>query len=109
MSTYSYRCDRHGAVDVQLPIGTATPTRRCPSCDAHMPRVFTAPMLGLAPRAILAAIDRTRASAESPTVVTRPPDAGRRARQTPALPNPARSTAARSTAANPAWRRLPKP
>lgn len=95
MSTYQYRCARHGHTDVPLPFGSATPTRACPTCGAEMARVYTAPMLGLAARGVVAAIDATRASAESPAVVTGLPGAGRR--RTPTAP------------ANPALRRLPRP
>jgi predicted nucleic acid-binding Zn ribbon protein len=94
MTTYRYRCPTDGLTDVTLPIGTAPPTRACPSCGAEMSRVFTAPMLGLAPRGIVAAIDRTAASADSPAVVSRIPGSGRRA---PVAPP------------NPKLRRLPRP
>ena len=94
MSTYQYRCAGHGTVDVRLPIGTATSTRPCGTCGAEMARVYSPPMLGLAPRGIMAAIDRTRATAETPAVVSRLPAGGRR---TPAAPP------------HPALRRLPTP
>lgn len=87
MTTYRYRCPTDGPADVGLPIGTAPPTLTCPSCGAEMPRVFTAPMLGLAPRGIVAAIDRTTAGAESPAVVSRIPGSGRRAPVAPPNPN----------------------
>jgi putative FmdB family regulatory protein len=94
MTTYRYRCPTHGPTDVTLPFGTAPPTRACPSCGAEMSRVFTAPMLGLASRAVVAAIDRSAASAEAPAVVSRIPGAGAGA---PAPPS------------NPKLRRLPRP
>jgi hypothetical protein len=56
--------------------------------------VFTAPMLGLSPRGVVAAIDRVGASAESPAVVSRIPGSGPR---TPVAPP------------NPKLRRLPRP
>ncbi len=86
MTTYQYRCPEHGPTDVQLPFGAATPTRDCPSCGAAMARVFSAPMLGLGSRAAIAALDRTRASADAPAVVSSPPPAARRTRTAP--PNP---------------------
>jgi len=94
VTTYRYRCPIDGPTDVTLPFGTAPASRACASCGAEMPRVFTAPMLGLAPRGVVAAIDRTTASAESPPVVTALPGSGRRA---PVAPP------------NPKLRRLPRP
>jgi predicted nucleic acid-binding Zn ribbon protein len=100
VSTYQYRCAGHGTTDVRLPIGTATATRPCETCGAEMARVYSAPMLGLAPRGIMAAIDRTRATADTPAVVSSLPTGGRRA---PAAPRPAPALL------NPALRRLPRP
>jgi putative FmdB family regulatory protein len=94
MTTYRYRCPADGPTDVTLPFGTAPPTRACPSCGEEMSRVFTAPMLGLASRAVVAAIDRSGASAEAPAVVSRIPGSGPR---TPVAPP------------NPKLRRLPRP
>ena len=94
MSTYQYRCPNHGLIDVVLPFGTPTSNQVCPSCDSAMTRVFTAPMLGFGPAGVIAAIDRTLASAETPAVVARPAITGTRSAATPA---------------NPAWRRLPRP
>jgi predicted nucleic acid-binding Zn ribbon protein len=94
MTTYRYRCPTDGPTDVTLPFGTAPPARTCSSCGAEMPRVFTAPMLGLAPRGVVTAIDRAGASAESPAVVSRIP--GSRP-HTPVAPP------------NPKLRRLPRP
>jgi hypothetical protein len=61
-----------------------------------MARVYSAPMLGLAPRRLVAEIDRTRATADMPAVVSAPPR----------LPAHRRTPLA---AANPALRRLPRP
>jgi predicted nucleic acid-binding Zn ribbon protein len=94
VTTYQYRCAEHGPADVELPFGSAGPTLPCATCGAAMTRRFSPPMLGLAPRGIVSAMDRTRASAESPAVVTALPDGGRRAPSAPA---------------NPAWKRLPRP
>lgn len=94
MATYQYRCDAHGPFDVRRPIGTAPSAVTCPRCDGASARMFTAPMLGLAPRAAVALIDRTRSTADTPQVVSSPP------------PRPAH----RATRwPDPALRRLPRP
>jgi putative FmdB family regulatory protein len=96
MATYQYRCSQDGDFDVRRPIGTATPKTQCPICRRDAARVFRAPMLSLAPRALVSAIDRTEKTRDEPDVVT-------------AIPT--RATRPRTPAAtqNPAWRRLPKP
>jgi putative FmdB family regulatory protein len=95
MATYRYRCIQDGDFDVSRPIGTAAPTVQCPICNDEAVRVFRAPMLSLAPRALVAAIDRTEKSRDEPEVVSSvPPHAGRMQRP---------------VAQNPAWQRLPRP
>lgn len=79
MATYTYRCAVDGPVDVRLPIGTAPAALDCPACGAPAPRRFVAPMLGLAHRGALAALDRAEASRSAPAVVSAPPAAPRRA------------------------------
>ncbi|WP_316689726.1 zinc ribbon domain-containing protein [Pseudonocardia sp. H11422] len=81
---------------MRAPIGTAAPTWPCPRCTTDMRRVFTAPMLGRAPRALVTAIDRAEATAGAPDVVASPP--ARPAHHRPAAAPP-----------NPALRRLPRP
>jgi hypothetical protein len=78
MATYTYRCVVDGAVDVRLPIGTAPAAIDCPSCGAAAPRRFTTPMLGLAHRGAMAALDRAEASRSEPAVVSALPSAPRR-------------------------------
>lgn len=95
MATYQYRCSTHGLFDVGLPMGTATPRRACPHCDAAAPRVYAAPLLSLAPRELVAAIDRTERTRDEPDVVAAP--AGPSRRRVPTAPP------------NPALRRLPRP
>lgn len=96
MATFEYRCPQDGDFEVSRPIGTAAPLVRCAACGADAVRVFTAPMLTLAPRAIVAAIDLSERTRDEPAVVSSlPPGRGHR------LPSTAR--------ANPALRRLPKP
>jgi putative FmdB family regulatory protein len=96
MPRYAYRCDEDGPVDVVRPLGAAPRVISCPTCGGDARRVFTAPMLGLADRGRMAAIDRAEASRTEPTVVSgAPPPAPRRARpaarpdpRTAALPRP---------------------
>ncbi|MHA6792039.1 zinc ribbon domain-containing protein [Pseudonocardia bannensis] len=92
MAIYQYRCVEHGITEVRAPIGTAAPAWPCPRCTTDLRRVFTAPLLGLAPRALVSAIDRAEATASAPGVVTSPPP-----RRPPVAPR------------NPALRRLPRP
>lgn len=95
MATYQYRCVQDGVFEVSRPIGTATPTLKCPICHDEAVRVFRAPMLSLAPRAQVAAIDRTEKSRDEPEVVSSvPPRAGQ---------------TRRPVAQNPAWQHLPRP
>ncbi|MEY8016574.1 FmdB family zinc ribbon protein [Mycobacterium servetii] len=96
MATYAYRCTQHGEFDVRCPLGTAPAESACPVCNGWAGRVFRAPMLSLAPRALVTAIDRTEKSRDEPEVVSALPP-----RSAPAH-NPA-------PAQNPAWRRLPRP
>lgn len=96
MATYQYRCVQDGDFDVSRPIGTAAPKSHCPVCDVEAARVFRAPMLSFASRAVVAAIDRTEKTRDEPEVVSAlPPRAGR-------TRNP-------TATKNPAWQRLPRP
>ena len=96
MATYAYRCAQDGDFDVSRPLGMAPAKSVCPVCNSEAARVFRAPMLSLAPRALVNAIDRTEKSRDEPDVVSALP------------PRPAR--AQNSTARqNPAWQRLPRP
>ncbi len=63
MATYTYRCAIDGAVDVRLP-DRAPPPSVLAARPAAPPRRagVTAPMLGLADRGAMAALDRTEAS-----------------------------------------------
>jgi putative FmdB family regulatory protein len=94
MALYAYRCGEDGPVDVRHPIGTAPAVVACPTCGRDAERVFTAPMLGLADRTRVAAIDRAEASRTEPTVVSAPPARAARAPRprldprTAALPRP---------------------
>ena len=96
MAKYEYRCETHGIVEVSLPIGTARPQWPCPECHEDAVRVFSAPLLSLAPRELVRLIDRTEKTRDEPEVVSSVPSAGAR-RRTPMAPP------------NPALRRLPRP
>src|SRR5262245_5274683 len=96
MATYDYRCVQDGVFEVSRPIGTATPTSQCPVCNNEAVRIFRAPMLSLAPRALVAAIDRTEKTSDEPEVVTSLP------------PRAVRNRSPMSTH-NPAWQHLPRP
>jgi len=73
MATFEYSCDRHGGFEIVLPMGQAQPTAPCPECAGIARRRFCAPMLSLAPRRLVAAIDRAERSQEQPAVVTAVP------------------------------------
>jgi hypothetical protein len=96
MATYRYRCVVDGVFDVSRPIGTAGSQWPCPVCNGEAVRVFSAPMLSLAPRSLVAAIDSTEKTRDEPEVVS-------------ALP-PRRARTRRPAAAlNPSLQRLPRP
>lgn len=96
MAVYEYRCDEHGVVELTRPLGTAPTSITCAVCGREASRVFSTPMLSLAPRALVAAIDHAEKTRDEPDVVTVLPPAGAR-RRTPVLP------------LTPALRRLPRP
>jgi putative FmdB family regulatory protein len=92
---YQYRCQQDGAVDLRWPMGSAPEQARCPSCGGSVARSISAPMLSLAPRARMAAIDRAEKSADAPDVVSNLP------------PRSARQRTPRAT--SPLQQRLPRP
>lgn len=96
MVPYEFRCERHGLQEVRQPMGQTLDAMPCPVCNDRAVRVFSAPMVSLAPRAVVAAIDRTEKTRDEPDVVTVLP---RRdpSRRTPIVPS------------NPVLRRLPRP
>ncbi|MGH3799948.1 MAG: FmdB family zinc ribbon protein [Pseudonocardiaceae bacterium] len=90
MATYQYTCAQDGVFDVSRPMGTAGPRSPCPVCHREAARVFSAPLLALAPRALVAAIDRTERTRDEPDVVSAlPPRHSSRPRRRAAAPNPA--------------------
>jgi len=96
MATYQYRCVQDGVFDVSRPIGTATPTSQCPVCKNEAVRIFRAPMLSLAPRALVDATAPTEKTSDEPDVVTSLP------------PRAVRNRSPMATH-NPAWQHLPRP
>jgi putative FmdB family regulatory protein len=96
MVQYRYRCVADGAFDLTRPMGTAEPRARCPVCDSEAARVFSAPMLSMAPGALMAAIDSTEKTRDEPAVVS-------------ALPPRQVRTRTPASLSNPALQRLPKP
>ena len=85
MAIYEYRCERDGAFEVTRPIGTAPASIACPVCASEAERVFSSPMVSLAPRALVAALDHEEKTRHEPDVVTSLPPAGAHKR-TPVLP-----------------------
>jgi putative FmdB family regulatory protein len=91
MAIYEYRCERDGAFDVILPIGTAPATVACPACEVESERVFTNPMTRSSiPRALVSALDHEEKTRYEPDIVTSLPPSGNRkpprvARMTPQL------------------------
>ena len=96
MAIYEYRCERDGAFEVMLPIGTAPASIACPVCASEAGRVFSSPMISLAPRALVAALDHEEKTRTDPDVVTSLPPRPKHER-TPVLP------------LTPTLRRLPRP
>jgi putative FmdB family regulatory protein len=79
MAIYEYRCERDGAFDVTLPIGTAPSAVACPACAGDAERVFTNPMTkSSVPRALINALDHEEKTRYSPDVVTSIPPSGNR-------------------------------
>jgi putative FmdB family regulatory protein len=96
VAIYEYRCERDGAFEVTRPIGTAPTSIACPACASEAGRVFSSPMISLAPRALTAALDHEQKTRHEPDVVTSLPPAPAHKR-TPVLP------------LTPTLRRLPRP
>ncbi len=96
MAIYEYRCEADGAFDVTRPLGTQPTSLPCPVCESEARRIFSTPMLSLAPRGLVAAIDRAEKTRDEPEIVTSlPPMAAHK--RTPVLP------------LTPTLRRLPRP
>jgi putative FmdB family regulatory protein len=96
VAIYEYRCQVDGPFEVMRPIGTAPASIACPVCASEAERVYSSPMVSLAPRALVAALDHEEKTRYEPDVVTSLPPAPARTR-TPVLP------------LTPTLRRLPRP
>jgi putative FmdB family regulatory protein len=96
VAIYEYRCRADGPFEVVRPIGTAPASIACPVCASEAERVFSSPMVSLAPRALVAALEHEEKTRYEPEVVTSLPPAPARKR-TPVLP------------LTPTLRRLPRP
>ena len=96
VARYRYRCAVDGVFDVPRPIGTAGSHAPSPVCNSEAVRVFSAPMLSLAPRAIVTAIDKAEKTRDDPEVVS-------------ALPPHRVRTRRPAAALDPALQRLPRP
>jgi hypothetical protein len=96
LAYYEYRCVRHGVVEISRPVGGAGDREPCPVCDDVAVRVFSAPMISLASRAVVTAIDRTEKTRDEPEVVSSLPPR-HPSKRTPMAPS------------NPALQRLPRP
>ena len=89
LATYEYRCARHGVVEINRPVGAAEARVPCPVCEDAAVRVYSAPMISVAPRAAVAAIDRTEKTRDEPEVVSSLPPRHPSKRTPMAPPNPA--------------------
>lgn len=96
MAIFEYRCEEDGGFEVTGRAGAPPTAVACPVCDGEARRVFSAPMLSRAPRAVVAALDHADKSRYEPEVVTSLPPAPAH-RRTPVLP------------LTPTLRRLPRP
>jgi hypothetical protein len=96
VATFQYRCPQDGDFEVIRPVGTATAQVACARCGRDAVRVFTAPLLSLAPRSLMAAIDSTEKTRDEPDVVS-------------ALPPRAVGTRTPMASRSPALQRLPRP
>jgi putative FmdB family regulatory protein len=100
MVLYEYRCERHGDIEVLMPMGSAPGSIPCDACGAEARRVYTVPSTSHPRRDIVTAIEHAEKSAYEPETVTSLPAAGRhigKHRPTPMAPP------------NPAFDRLPRP
>jgi putative FmdB family regulatory protein len=96
VAIYEYRCERDGAFEVTRPIGTPPASIACPVCASEARRVFSSPMISLAPRELVEALDHEEKTRSEPDLVTSLPPAPAHKR-TPVLP------------LTPTLRRLPRP
>ncbi|WP_159234341.1 FmdB family zinc ribbon protein [Mycolicibacterium vanbaalenii] len=87
MPSYTFRCQQDCADFVaQHPIAAPPETAVCPECGDSARRMIGKPALGVGRTSAMRLQDATRASADSPDVVTNLPAGSRRA--TPMSTNP---------------------
>ncbi|ORB86819.1 hypothetical protein B1987_27075 [Mycobacterium kansasii] len=95
MPTYVFRCGQGCPKFVERhPMAAVPDNAECPQCACVARRIPAVPMVGIGRTAAMRLHDRTRATADSPQVVSTPP--------------PARSGRSQM-AVNPLHRRLPRP
>ncbi|OZD06974.1 hypothetical protein CH275_07140 [Rhodococcus sp. 06-235-1A] len=95
MPTYSFRCARRCApVEQRFTMADVPGEVPCPECGGAAARLISSPALGLGNSAAMKAHDASRATADTPTVVSSLPPSGRSATR---------------TTSNPLHRRLPRP
>ncbi|AZG47251.1 FmdB family zinc ribbon protein [Gordonia insulae] len=87
MPTYVYRCgDGCSDFTERHPMAAIPDSANCPGCGTGARRVIGTPALGASDPAAMRLHDATRATAETPAVVSNVP--GRRRRATPVSSNP---------------------
>lgn len=87
MATYEYSCADHGMTEVDLPMGTAPQSVECPECKEPAKRVYSSPMVSSVDQGRMKLIDSTKASADTPEVVSSVPRGGRiNSKPTPMAP-----------------------
>ncbi|MGV8873199.1 MAG: FmdB family zinc ribbon protein [Rhodococcus sp. (in: high G+C Gram-positive bacteria)] len=95
MPTYSFRCaQRCAPVEQRFSMADVPSQVTCPECGEAAPRKMSSPVLGRGNSAAMKAHDASRATADTPAVVSSLPQQGR---------------AASRTTSNPLHRRLPRP
>lgn len=80
-AAFQYRCPQDGDFEVIRPVGTASAHVACARRGRDAVRVFTPPMLSLAPRSLMAAIDATEKTRDNPEVVSALPSGNVRQRR----------------------------
>jgi hypothetical protein len=86
--TYQYACTTDGGTEIDAPMGSSPETVPCPVCSEPARRVFSQPMISAVDQKRMGVIDRTKASSDTPDVVTSLPGTGHRKPQRMAPPDP---------------------
>jgi len=77
MPTYEFSCDEHGRSESFFAMGDAPSDVPCPECGGDSRRVFSSPMVSAVDQKRMGLIDSTKASADTPQVVSSIPSGGR--------------------------------